>query len=81
MTASNSEQSVDWVNGIIEIVVPLEDVLPEHTAGEKLGAAELLLDDLIDKLGPQWADAAFAVRWQDAAGDESLEPLRREAQG
>lgn len=61
-----------WVNAIIEVVVPLDDVTADSSQEEKLGAAVLLHDDLRDKLGPQWEDVVTAVRVEDASESDTI---------
>lgn len=58
-----------WVNGFIELVVPLE-VSVDADRSAKSDALTKLMDDVTDRLGEPFAGHALAGRWEDTTVDD-----------
>ena len=63
-----------WVNAVITVVIPLDDVQVTHSKYAKQAAAARAADGLADLLPPDFGEYVLSGRWEDMDDSDQQEP-------
>ena len=67
--AESEHGPTGWVNAVLTVTIPLDDISPDESREAKEGALTLAMEDLIDALGSRWGDAVFSATCEDVRDD------------
>ena len=59
----------DWVNAVIEVTIPLDDVAVTDSGWAKQEAVTRAMDELLNALPPRLQECVSMGMWEDASDD------------